>query len=122
VTSDGNLAVRVLAPGEVSVEETPMPVPAGEELLVRALRASICGTDIHRVYGAVYPQMILGGPGWPGHEGIGVVESGRTAELKPGDLALLLPGAVSNGTYAERMAISPTRSSRWTRTARSRNP
>jgi L-iditol 2-dehydrogenase len=107
MTNGANLALRVLAPGELVVEDTPLPVPAGDELLVRVLRASICGSDLHRVYGAVYPQMLPGGPGWPGHEGIGIVEAGQTAELKPGDLALLLPGAVTNGTYAEWMTISP---------------
>jgi L-iditol 2-dehydrogenase len=100
------LAARVLAPGRVAVEETAIPEPSHGQLLVRVLRASICGSDVHRVYGGFDVDMLPAGPGWPGHEGIGIVERGHNDELGPGDLALLLPGAVDNGTYAEWMVIS----------------
>jgi L-iditol 2-dehydrogenase len=100
-------AARVTAPGRVGVDELPTPSPAGDELLVRVLRASICGSDVHRVFGGFDPDEFPSGPGWPGHEGVGTVVAGRSPECGPDDRVLLLPGAVKNGTYAEYMVISP---------------
>jgi L-iditol 2-dehydrogenase len=100
-------AARVVAPGRLQVDELPTPAPSGEELLVRVLRASICGSDVHRVFGGFDPDEFPSGAGWPGHEGIGTVIAGRNSEVRPGDTVLLLPGAVTNGTYAEYMLISP---------------
>jgi L-iditol 2-dehydrogenase len=99
-------AGRLIQPGLLRVDELPTPEPAGGELLVKVLRASICGSDVHRVYGGFH-DALPSGPGWPGHEGVGRVVAGSNGECGPGDLVLLLPGAVDNGTYAEYMVSSP---------------
>jgi L-iditol 2-dehydrogenase len=99
------LAGRLIEPGVIRVDELPTPSPAGGELLVRVLRASICGSDVHRVYDGFHIDL-PSGPGWPGHEGVGRVVAGTNEECGPGDLVLLVPGAVENGTYAQYMVSS----------------
>jgi L-iditol 2-dehydrogenase len=99
-------AGRLIQPGLLRVDELPTPNPARGELLVKVLRASICGSDVHRVYDGFHLDL-PSGPGWPGHEGVGRVVAGSNTECGPGDLVLLLPGAVENGTYAEYMLSSP---------------
>jgi threonine dehydrogenase-like Zn-dependent dehydrogenase len=54
----------------LSVRDVAKPVPAGGEALIRVLLAGICNTDIELTRG-YYPYT-----GIPGHEFVGVVESG----------------------------------------------
>jgi len=58
--------------GELVLEERAIPVPAGREVLVRALACGVCHTDLHIVDGDLdLPRLPL----VPGHQVIGVVES-----------------------------------------------
>ena len=43
-------AARMHRIGEFSVEEVPVPVPHGEELLVRIGACGVCGSDLPRIY------------------------------------------------------------------------
>lgn len=43
-------AARMHRIGEFSVEEVPVPVPQGEELLVRIGACGVCGSDLPRIY------------------------------------------------------------------------
>jgi len=59
---------------DIRVEDTPMPVPGCEDVLVRVKACGVCGTDVHIYDGdegaaACTPPTILG------HEFSGVVES-----------------------------------------------
>jgi L-iditol 2-dehydrogenase len=101
------LAGRMIEPGVLRVDELPTPSPAEGELLVEVVRASICGSDVHRVYDGFHLDL-PSGPGWPGHEGVGRVVAGTNGECTPGDHVLLVPGAVENGTYAQYMVSSPS--------------
>lgn len=76
-------------PGKKSLEERPAPdIQASTDAIVRIIKTTICGTDLHILKGDVpgcVPGRILG------HEGVGVVEtvgSGVTA-MKPGDHVLI---------------------------------
>lgn len=76
-------------PGLKSLEERPKPsIRDAGDAIVRMVKTTICGTDLHILKGDVptcAPGRILG------HEGVGVVESigqGVTA-LKPGDHVLV---------------------------------
>ncbi|MDR7433852.1 MAG: alcohol dehydrogenase catalytic domain-containing protein [Armatimonadota bacterium] len=63
-------AVVFYGPGEVAVEERPLPSPGPDEVLVRVQAASVCGTDV-RIYRGeidVSPPVVLG------HDFAGVVE------------------------------------------------
>lgn len=58
---------------QIDLRDVPIPVPPPGEALVRALKAGICNTDIELTRG-YYPFA-----GVPGHEFVGVVESGPAA-------------------------------------------
>lgn len=82
-------AVVYHGPGKKSIEDRPRPrVHAPGDAVVRMLKTTICGTDLHILKGdvpEVEPGRILG------HEGVGVVEevgSGVT-DVKPGDRVLI---------------------------------
>lgn len=75
--------------GKKAVEDRPMPeVKAYTDAIVKVLKTTICGTDLHILKGDVptcEPGRILG------HEGVGMVETigaGVTA-VKPGDHVLI---------------------------------
>jgi alcohol dehydrogenase len=72
-------------PGKKSVEEKPRPeIAAPTDAVVKLLKTTICGTDLHILKGDVptcVPGRILG------HEGVGVVDKVGNAvtAFKPGD-------------------------------------
>lgn len=76
-------------PGQKSVEERAKPIIiAPDDAIVKMIRTTICGTDLHILKGDVpscAPGRILG------HEGVGVVESVGPAisRFKPGDRVLI---------------------------------
>jgi len=76
-------------PGKKALEDRPKPeVQASGDAIVRILKTTICGTDLHILKGDVptcTPGRILG------HEGVGVIETvgpGVTT-FKPGDRVLI---------------------------------
>lgn len=75
-------------PGQLHVEELPVPEPGPEDVLVRVHRAALCGTDLKIRSRAFFPD---GGPPpgafVPGHEYAGrVVAVGSTVdEFRVGD-------------------------------------
>lgn len=94
-------AVRLVKPGQVTVEDAAEPARGESTVLVRTLYASICGSDLHSIYAdpeADFPCP----PGYPGHEAVGeVVESGGSAVFAPGDLVLTVPHPREAATFAE---------------------
>ena len=76
-------------PGAKALQERPKPVLiAADDAIVKIVKTTICGTDLHILKGDVptcAPGRILG------HEGIGVVESAGAAvtNFKPGDRVLI---------------------------------
>src|SRR5271169_3147582 len=82
-------ALVYLGPGKKAVEDRPMPKIAGPtDAIVKILKTTICGTDLHILKGDVptcAPGRILG------HEGIGVVdETGLgVSEFHSGDRVLI---------------------------------
>ncbi len=76
-------------PGKKGVEERPKPaIQAPSDAIVKIVKTTICGTDLHILKGDVAtcaPGRILG------HEGVGIIDSvgaGVTA-FKPGDHVLI---------------------------------
>jgi L-iditol 2-dehydrogenase len=58
--------------GQLNLEEVPVPVPMGGELLVRVKAATTCGTDL-KAFRRGHPQIPMPGP--LGHEYSGIVEA-----------------------------------------------
>jgi hypothetical protein len=78
-------------PGEISIEERPVPKPVEGEVLVRVRASGICGSDIHGFQGKIPerrpPGIVMG------HEAAGeVAEAGaRAGGFKAGDRVVINP-------------------------------
>lgn len=76
-------------PGQKALEDRPIPViQAPDDAVVKMVKTTICGTDLHILKGDVptcAPGRILG------HEGVGVIETVGAAitTFKPGDRVLI---------------------------------
>src|SRR3984885_14592550 len=76
-------------PGKKSVEDRPKPeITAPTDAIVKIVKTTICGTDLHILKGDVptcQPGRILG------HEGVGIIEKVGTAVtiFKAGDRVLI---------------------------------
>lgn len=57
------------------LEEVPRPVPGDFDVLIRVLRASICGTDVHIYEWDAWAQKTIPTPMVIGHEFVGVIEA-----------------------------------------------
>ncbi|GAY09456.1 zinc-binding dehydrogenase [Pseudonocardia sp. N23] len=84
-------AAQLVAPGRIEAVDVPVPVPAAGEVLVRSSRGSICGSDLHIVFDGFHRGAFPAAPGFPGHEGVGVVEESRDPAFAPGDAVLAVP-------------------------------
>src|SRR6202453_4004924 len=76
-------------PGKKALEDCPKPeITAPTDAIVKIVKTTICGTDLHILKGDVptcLPGRILG------HEGVGIVDKGGPAvtAFKPGDSVLI---------------------------------
>lgn len=74
-------AVRLHAPGDLRLDEVPIPEPLSGEILVKVWRSGICGTDLHIAKGT-FPAPNL--PLTLGHEFSGTIASvGPDTDLAP---------------------------------------
>lgn len=93
-------AARLVGPGRVVVEEVQTPSITGPgQVLVHNLVSTICGSDVHVVYGA--PVDDGNRPGYPGHESVGVVADSSDPAYSPGDLLLAVPNLAHAGGFAD---------------------
>jgi alcohol dehydrogenase len=82
-------ALVYLGPGKKALEERPRPgITAPTDAIVKIIKTTICGTDLHILKGDVptcKPGRILG------HEGVGIIEKVGPAvtAFKPGDHVLI---------------------------------
>ena len=96
-------AARWVGVGRVVCEEVPRPSPADGEILVRTAYTSICGSDLHSVYGGPPPPTVPAGH--PGHESVGEVVESRCPGYEPGDRVLTVPHFVAGRCMAEYQAL-----------------
>jgi L-iditol 2-dehydrogenase len=89
--------------GRVVCEEVPLPSAADGEILVRTAYASICGSDLHSVFGNTPPRP--GVAGHPGHESVGEVVESRCPGFEPGDRVLAVPHFADGRGMAEYQAL-----------------
>ncbi len=76
-------------PGKKTLDDCPLPlIVAPTDAVVRMVKTTICGTDLHILKGDV-PEVQTGRI--LGHEGVGVVEQvgSGVSEFKPGDRVLI---------------------------------
>ena len=102
-------AAFVPAPDRMEVGDFLEPVAEREgELVVRMSVASICGSDVHSVYHGFHNPDGLGRPGYPGHEGVGVVVQSRSSRYPEGTRVLTVPVGNIGGCFAEYQLLQDT--------------
>lgn len=74
-------AILRTAKQPLHIEETPKPVPAPGQVLLKVRACGVCRTDLHIVEGELPPRMQ---PLIPGHQIVGEVVQGATSALPTG--------------------------------------
>ena len=79
------LVKRERGPG-LWLEEIPVPVVGEFDVLIRVLRTSICGTDVHIYEWDAWAQRTIPVPMQIGHEFVGIIDSvgGQVIDFQPG--------------------------------------
>ena len=87
----------------MACEDAPVPSVADGQVLVRTVYASVCGSDLHVVFGNAPPRPAAAG--YPGHESVGEVVESRCPGFAPGDRVLTVPYAIDGRCLAEFQAL-----------------
>ena len=95
----------MVGPGRFVVAEASDPVPRPGEVVVRTHAASICGSDLHKVFEGTYEGEFPAPAGFPGHEGVGTVVESESDRFHAGDRVLTVPLPALGGCYAELQAV-----------------
>jgi L-iditol 2-dehydrogenase len=96
-------AARWIDVGRMECEDAPVPSVADGQVLVRTGYASVCGSDLHVVFGNAPPRPAAAG--YPGHESVGEVVESRCPGFAPGDRVLTVPYAIDGRCLAEFQAL-----------------
>lgn len=93
-------ALLLRGPGEVVLEEVPIPEISDDEVLVKVKYCGICGSDVH----SVSKGLLYKAGTYLGHEFSGVIDAvGKNVKgWKPGDRVVAKPRYVCNECYACR--------------------
>ena len=91
--------------GIIRCEEVRMPAIAGNEVLVRTIAASICGSDLHMLDTGWAMRAFPAMPGHPGHEAMGQVVQSRSNRIAEGDIVLTTPHIWNSRCFAEYQAV-----------------
>ncbi len=87
-------AGQMMAVNDIRCVETPIPEIGPDEILVKTIMASICGSDLHVVcHGAGVGHGLPCPHGYPGHEGIGEVVASNHSGVAVGTRVLCFPFA-----------------------------
>jgi L-iditol 2-dehydrogenase len=93
--------------GQLRCQEVPLLKPRPGKVLVRTIKASICGSDLHVVYMGWNVDEFPLAHGHPGHEGVGEVVDGGGTDFQPGDQVLTVPFVTEAHTFSEYQLIDP---------------
>ena len=93
--------------GQVRCQEVPALEPKTGKVLVRTIKASICGSDLHVVYMGWNVDKFPLVNGHPGHEGVGEVVDGGGTGFQTGELVLTVPLVAEAHTFSEYQLIDP---------------
>ena len=100
-------SARIISPGRFEVFDEKTPSPGDGKLLVRLLRAAICGSDLPYFSRSFDSTKYPFPPGYPGHECMGVVEESHNGSFKPGDRVMYYPTFLEG--YREYHLADPSR-------------
>jgi 2-desacetyl-2-hydroxyethyl bacteriochlorophyllide A dehydrogenase len=97
---NGMRAIVCRRPGELALEERPLPEPRAGEVLIGIRRIGLCGTDYH-IFEGLHP--FLDYPRVMGHElSAEVLEAPKTSAFRSGDAVLAIPYLVCGTCVACR--------------------
>src|SRR5256885_5337186 len=84
--------VKAKAEPGLWLQEVPVPDAKGDDVLIRVLKTSICGTDVHIYNWDSWAQKTIPVPMTIGHEFVGVVDrvGGHVKGFAKGDLVCRL--------------------------------
>ncbi|XP_061038176.1 sorbitol dehydrogenase isoform X1 [Eubalaena glacialis] len=90
-----NLSLVVHGPGDLRLENYPIPEPGPNEVLLKMHSVGICGSDVHYWQHGRIGDFVVKKPMVLGHEASGtVIKVGSLVKhLKPGDRVAIEPGA-----------------------------
>ena len=91
--------------GIIRCEEVQVPSIGGNEVLVRTLAASICGSDLHMLDTGWAMHAFPAMAGHPGHEAMGQVVQSRSDRIAEGDLVLTIPHIWNSRCFADYQAV-----------------
>ncbi len=102
------LAAQILGRGRVAGTRAHMPAPASDEVLLRTLFTSICGSDLHAVYDSdEWGPGNLPPAGFPGHESVGIVVESNAPGIALGTKMLILVSDLKSRSLAEYQVAGP---------------
>ncbi|MCK5738755.1 alcohol dehydrogenase catalytic domain-containing protein, partial [bacterium] len=83
-------AILISEPKKFQIIERSIPTPQSNEILINVKAVSLCNQHDWKVNNGLYKELAYleyGVPGFPGHEGAGVVVTtgAEVTALKPGD-------------------------------------
>ncbi|MCL6091796.1 MAG: NAD(P)-dependent alcohol dehydrogenase [Actinobacteria bacterium] len=88
-------AAVLVKPGEIRIEERPVPKPGPSQVLVEVSAVGVCGSDVHYFTEGRIGDFVVEAPLVLGHEASGVVRAlgpGTTDRLKVGQRVAMEPG------------------------------
>ncbi|ERE84200.1 sorbitol dehydrogenase [Cricetulus griseus] len=88
-----NLSLVVHEPGDIRLENYPIPESGPNEVLLKMHSVGICGSDVHYWQHGRIRDFAVKKPMVLGHEAAGtVIKVGEMKHLKPGDRVAIEPG------------------------------
>tara|TARA_B100001245_G_scaffold235008_1_gene221845 strand:- start:968 stop:1942 length:975 start_codon:yes stop_codon:yes gene_type:complete len=91
--------------GIIKCEEVQVPSIDRNEVLIRTLAASICGSDLHMLDTGWAMHAFPAMAGHPGHEAMGQVVQSRSDRIAEGDLVLTTPHIWNSRCFADYQAV-----------------
>jgi L-iditol 2-dehydrogenase len=88
-------AAVLVKPGEIRLEERPVPEPGPGQVLVEVTAVGVCGSDVHYFTEGRIGDFVVEAPLVLGHEAAGVVRAlgpATTGRLQPGQRVAMEPG------------------------------
>lgn len=88
-------AAVLVRPGEIRIEERPVPEPGPGQVLVEVLAVGVCGSDVHYFNEGRIGDFVVTAPLVLGHEASGVVRGlgpATTGRLRVGQRVAMEPG------------------------------
>ncbi|MCZ6645982.1 MAG: alcohol dehydrogenase catalytic domain-containing protein, partial [SAR324 cluster bacterium] len=99
-------ATRIPEKGKIVCETVDRVPPREGQVVVRTIWAAICGSDLHVLHSEVPLPERASTPGFPGHEGVGVITESRHAGFAEGQRVLTCPSRPNpTGTFVDYQTI-----------------